>query len=85
MIEGYDFTGVLEQFAERGDWIVLLFGAQKLDISEELKRPIEALCVHDDKIRVILNKANMVDHRQISQSKISLMIYWGLQIDSSQR
>ena len=53
---GYEFTGVLEWFAERVDRIILLFDAHKLDISDEFRRSIEALRGHDDKIRIILNK-----------------------------
>ena len=56
---GYDFTGVLEWFAERVDRIILLFDAHKLDISDEFKRSIEALKGHDDKIRIILNKVGI--------------------------
>ncbi len=55
---GYEFTGVLEWFAERVDRIILLFDAHKLDISDEFRRSIEALRGHDDKIRIILNKVS---------------------------
>ena len=56
----YDFTQVAEWFASRADVILLLFDAHKLDISDEFRLAIESLKGHDDKIRVVLNKADTV-------------------------
>lgn len=61
----YDFTGVTEWFASKCDMILLLFDPHKLDISDEFKRVIGSLRGHDDKIRVVLNKADQVDTQQV--------------------
>ncbi|KAK6124498.1 hypothetical protein DH2020_041751 [Rehmannia glutinosa] len=56
----YDFTGVISWFAAKCDLILLLFDPHKLDISDEFKRVISSLRGHDDKIRVVLNKADQL-------------------------
>ncbi|URE03824.1 Dynamin family [Musa troglodytarum] len=61
----YDFTGVTSWFAAKSDLILLLFDPHKLDISDEFKRVIGSLRGHDDKIRVVLNKADQIDTQQL--------------------
>ena len=73
---GYNFTEVVQWFAERVDRIVLLFDAHKLDISDEFRRVIEGIKGYDDKIRIVLNKADMVDHQQLMRVYGALM--WSL-------
>jgi predicted GTPase len=72
MDRAYDFSGVVEWFSERADRILLLFDAHKLDISDEFRSSIEAMRGHEDKIRIVLNKADMVDH-QVSIKNQSLL------------
>lgn len=62
----YDFTGVISWFAAKCDLILLLFDPHKLDISDEFKRVISSLRGNDDKIRVVLNKADQVDTQQVT-------------------
>ncbi|OIW00078.1 hypothetical protein TanjilG_26415 [Lupinus angustifolius] len=72
----YDFTGVTTWFAAKCDLILLLFDPHKLDISDEFKRVIASLRGHDDKIRVVLNKADQIDTQQLMRVYGALM--WSL-------
>ncbi|KAL1320323.1 hypothetical protein HN51_065043 [Arachis hypogaea] len=72
----YDFTGVVSWFAEKCDLILLLFDPHKLDISDEFKRVISSLRGNEDKIRVVLNKADQVDTQQLMRVYGALM--WSL-------
>jgi len=69
----YNFCEVVEWMAERVDRIILLFDAHKLDISDEFRRVIEGMRGYDDKIRIVLNKADMVDHQQLMRVYGALM------------
>ena len=55
---------------------MLLFDAHKLDISDEIKRSIEVLRRNDEKIRIVLNKADMIDNQQLMRVYGALM--WSL-------
>jgi len=72
----YDYEQVMKWFAERADLIIIMFDAHKLDISDELKRVIELMKTHSDKIRVVLNKADSISTQQLMRVYGALM--WSL-------
>mmetsp|Transcript_6348 Transcript_6348/g.10527 ORF Transcript_6348/g.10527 Transcript_6348/m.10527 type:complete len:515 (-) Transcript_6348:42-1586(-) len=72
----YDYESVLKWFAERSDLIIVMFDAHKLDISDELKRAMEIMIPHLDKVRVVLNKADSISTQQLMRVYGALM--WSL-------
>lgn len=69
----YDYDAVMKWFAERADLIIIMFDAHKLDISDELKRVIEMMKPHSDKVRVVLNKADSISTQQLMRVYGALM------------
>ena len=72
----YDYEAVMKWFGERADLIIIMFDAHKLDISDELKRVIELMIPHQDKVRIVLNKADSVSTQQLMRVYGALM--WSL-------
>lgn len=72
----YDFSEVIKWFADRADMIIIMFDAHKLDISDELKSVLDTLKPHQDKIRVLLNKADSLDSQSLLRVYGALM--WSL-------
>jgi len=56
--------------------IIIMFDAHKLDISDELKAVLETLRPHQDKIKVLLNKADTIDPQALLRVYGALM--WAL-------
>ncbi|CAA2997147.1 EH domain-containing 1-like [Olea europaea subsp. europaea] len=67
-LRSYNFVGVKSWFAAKCDLILLLFDPYKLDICDEFKCVILSLRGRDDKIRVVLNKADQVDAQQVGKN-----------------
>ncbi|CAO3567626.1 unnamed protein product [Mortierella alpina] len=82
---GYDFTKTIEWFAERADLILLFFDSHKLDISDEFKSSIYALKGQEEKVRVILNKSDMVNQQQLMRVYGALMWSLGKVIQTPER
>jgi EH domain-containing protein 1 len=72
----YDFPEVIKWFAERSDMIIIMFDAHKLDISDELKTIIDTLRPFQDKIKIVLNKADSLDSQSLLRVYGALM--WSL-------
>ncbi|VDN03516.1 unnamed protein product, partial [Onchocerca ochengi] len=73
---GYDFAQVIKFLSSKVDCIFLLFDANKLDISDEYKQVIQILEGNEDKIKIILNKADWVRPRELVHVRGALM--WAL-------
>eukprot|EP01051_Picozoa_sp_SAG22_P011071 SAG22_NODE_1039_length_5888_cov_4.141302_6_plen_397_part_00 len=72
----YNFQEVVNWFADRADMIMLLFDANKLDIGDEFNACIKSLKGHENKVRVVLNKADACDKQALMRVYGSLM--WSL-------
>jgi len=79
---GYEFEHVVKWFADRVDMILLLFDVSKLDISDEFRRVILAIKGNDQKVHVVLNKADRVNTQQLMRVYGALMWSLGKVIDT---
>uniref|UniRef100_A0AC34RFY5 Dynamin-type G domain-containing protein n=1 Tax=Panagrolaimus sp. JU765 TaxID=591449 RepID=A0AC34RFY5_9BILA len=72
----YNFANVTRFIADKVDLIVLLFDTSKLDISDEYKLVLQNLKGNEEKIKIVLNKADSVDPGELVRVRGALM--WSL-------
>ena len=72
----YSYQQVMQWFAPRADIILLMFDANKVDISDEFRDVIKMLEGYDEKIRVVLNKADSLDPADLL--KVNSALTWAL-------
>lgn len=73
---GYDYARVIKVLSDKVDRIILMFDASKLDVSDEYKQVIQTLEGNENKIKIILNKADAVKPRELVEVRGALM--WAL-------
>lgn len=72
----YDFEGAVSWFAENADMVIVMFDPNKLDVSDEFRRCLQALSSSERKIRFVLNKADALDTSELIRVYGALM--WSL-------
>ena len=72
----YEFDRVCGWFAERSDLVLVMFDTSKVDIGDEMKVVLERLKGQEDKVRVVLNKADTVHSQELMRVYGALL--WSL-------
>ena len=78
----YDFNACTRWFADNADLIIILFDANKLDIFDEFKQCIAAIKHNQQKIRIVLNKADGVSSLHLMQVFGAMMWSLGKMLDT---
>ena len=72
----YDYPGVMRWFADHADLILVFFDAHKLDVSDEFKDVLKTIESNEEKVRIILNKADQCPQLELMRVYGALM--WSL-------
>ena len=75
--DGYDYKGVIEWFARRADRIFLFVDSNKLELSGDFQQIVQMIRDYDDKLRIVLNKTDLVDEEELIRLYGALMWFLG--------
>ena len=74
---GYDYKGVIEWFAARADRIFLFVDANKLELSGDFQQIVHMIRAYDDKLRIVLNKTDLMNQQEMIRLYGALMWFLG--------
>ncbi|XP_046918998.1 EH domain-containing protein 1 [Dermatophagoides farinae] len=78
---GYDYKGVIEWFAQQSDRIFLFVDAHKLELSGDFQKIVEMIRKYDDKLRIVLNKTDLVNEQEMIRIYGALMWFLGQSLE----
>ncbi|XP_033111855.1 sarcalumenin-like [Anneissia japonica] len=73
---GYPFNDVMHWFIDRADLILVVFDPTKLDVGTELESIFYRLKGHESKIKIIMNKADVLDTGELM--RVYGALFWNL-------
>ena len=68
----YNFAEVMGWFARRAALIIIFFDVNKMGVSTEMKSVLDNIQGNEEKIRIVFNKADTVDERDLAGSLAGL-------------
>ena len=74
----YNFSEVMGWFAKRAALIIIFFDVNKMGVSTEMKSVLDNIQGNEEKIKIVFNKADTVDERDLAGSlagKSTITIY----------
>ncbi len=75
--DAYDYKGVIEWFAARSDRIFLFVDAHKLELSGDFQQIVQMIRAYDDKLRIVLNKTDLISEQELIRIYGALMWFLG--------
>ena len=64
----YNFSEVMGWFAKRAALIIIFFDVNKMGVSTEMKSVLDNIQGNEEKIKIVFNKADTVDERDLAGS-----------------
>jgi len=68
----YNFPEVMGWFAKRAALIIIFFDVNKMGVSTEMKTVLDNIQGNEEKVRIVFNKADTVDERDLAGSLAGL-------------